>query len=315
MKDFTARQPRLLSYQEQEYQCERLFSSREPFFHLCTPGDAAAQLFENEADFRFAMNLVAFCTHLIPDMIVITFEVMRNHIHLVGEGTIERGEEWFSQFRRRLLRYYQSIGRVLDLNAFKADIFPIGDLSFLRNTIAYVNRNGYVVHPYHTPFSYPWGANRFYFNPDARLRTDGVYGDLTFRQKRDLFFSHSIEYPANHFLVDGYISPVSYCQLDLGEGVFRDARHYFSYVSRNVEAYRDIAKLLGDSVFYTDDELYTIVRQLCRDRYGSSRPETLTMDAKQEMARLLHFDYKAGNKQIMRMLRLEERTVTALFGR
>ena len=39
------------------------------------------------------------------------------------------------------------------------------------------------------------------------------------------------------------------------------------------------------------------------------------MDAKQEMARLLHFDYKAGNKQIMRMLRLEERTVTALFGR
>ncbi len=261
------------------------------------------------------MNLVALCTYLVPDIIVITFEVMRNHLHLVGEGTVEQGEEWFSHFRRRLLRYYQSIGRVLELSAFKAEIFPIEDLSFLRNTIAYVNRNGYVVHPNHTPFSYPWGANRFYFNPDARLRSDGVYGDLTFRQKRDLFLSHSIEYPANHLLVDGSISPVSYCHLDFGESVFRDARNYFSFVSRNVEAYRDIAKLLGDSVFYTDDELYAIVRQLCRDRYGSSRPETLTMDAKQEMARLLHFDYKAGNKQIMRMLRLEERTVTALFGR
>jgi hypothetical protein len=138
---------------------------------------------------------------------------------------------------------------------------------------------------------------------------------LTFREKRNLFFSHTIDYPAGHALLDGYISPASYCNLDLGEKLFRDARHYFSLVSRNVEAYRDIAKLLGDSVFYTDDELYAIVRQICRDQYGISRPETLPMDSKLGMARLLHFDYKAGNKQIQRMLRLEERTVSALFGK
>ena len=315
MKDFATKQPRLLSFQEQERQCERIFLSRGPYFHLCTPGDAIAQLFEEETDFRFAMNLVALCTHLVPDINVITFEIMRNHLHLVGEGQITRGEEWFSNFRRRLSRFYQTTGKVKDLSAFKAELFPIGDLTFLRNTIAYVNRNGYVVHPNYTPFTYPWGANRFFFNRDACLRADGVYGDLTFRQKRDMFCSHTIEYPAHHALVDGYLSPASYCQLNLGEGMFRDARHYFSLVSRNVEAYRDIAKLLGDSVFYTDDELFLVLRQLCKDRYGNSRPETIPMDAKMEMARLLHFDYKAGNKQIQRMLRLEERTVSALFGR
>lgn len=315
MKDFTTKPSRLLSFQEQERQCERLFCSHGPFFHLCTPGDAVAQLFEEETDFRFAMNLVALCSHLVPDIRIITFEVMRNHLHLVGEGPLMRGEEWFSHYRRRLSRFYQSKGKIMDLGAFKAELFPIGDLPFLRNTIAYVNRNGYVVHPDYTPFTYPWGANRFFFNRDACLRADGIYGNLTFRQKRDLFLSHSIEYPAQHFLVDGYLSPASYCQLDLGEGVFRDARHYFSLVSRNVEAYRDIANLLGDSIFYTDNELFLVLRQLCKDHYGNSRPETLPMDAKLEMARLLHFDYKAGNKQIQRMLRLDERVVTALFGK
>lgn len=41
---------------------------------------------------------------------------------------------------------------------------PINDLKALREAIVYVNRNGYVVNPSHTPFSYPWGTGRYYFN-------------------------------------------------------------------------------------------------------------------------------------------------------
>ena len=115
--------------------------------------------------------------------------------------------------------------------------------------------------------------------------------------------------------MDGYISPAGFCDLDLGEGVFREARHYFSLVSRSVEGYRDIAKLLGDSFFCTDDELFLIVRQIARDKYGVSRPETLPSEQKRELAKTLHYDYKAGNQQIRRMLRIEERAIRALFGR
>jgi hypothetical protein len=82
-----------------------------------------------------------------------------------------------------------------------------------------------------------------------------------------------------------------------------------------VEGYKDIAQMLGDSVFYTDDELYLIVRQICRDRYGNARPEILTLDQKIEFARMLHYDYKASNKQIQRMLRIEDRIIATLFGK
>ena len=82
-----------------------------------------------------------------------------------------------------------------------------------------------------------------------------------------------------------------------------------------MEGYKDIAKMLGDSVFYTDDELYLIVRQICRDSYGNARPEILTLDQKMEFARTLHFDYKASNKQIQRMLRIDERKLAVFFGK
>ena len=315
MKNIHQPPVRPLSFGEREQQCKDLFFSRGPFYHLCTPGDSQVVLFETDDDFRFAMNLMASSAYSEPDVNVITFEAMRTHLHFIGEGPVAAAEEWFSKMRRRLYRFYQSTGRVRNLDSFRASVFPIGDLSFLRNSIAYVNRNGYLVHPEHTPFSYPWGANRFYFNPDAKQRRDRKYSDLFIRERRQLFGSHSVDYPGEAPIVDGYISPGFFCDLKLGEGVFRDARHYFSLVSRSVEAYQDIAKLLGDSVFYTDDELYLIVRQMCRDRYGNARPEILTPDQKNEMARTLHFDYKSSNKQIQRMLRMEEHKLLALFGK
>ena len=167
----------------------------------------------------------------------------------------------------------------------------------------------------YTPFSYPWGANRFFCNPDIPCLQGIPYRDLTFREKRQLFRSHAIDYPDDHRVMDGYILPTSYCNLALAERMFQSARSYFFLLSRNVEVYRGIAAQLGDLVYYTDDELFLVVRQLCKDAYGNSRPASLPKDAKLEIAKKMHFNYQAGNKQIQRMLRLEERDLIALFGK
>ncbi len=315
MKNMTQIPLKPLSFGQKESQCETLFLTRGPFYHLCTPGDESMTLFENEDDFRFAMNLFALTTHLSTGVNIITFEVMGSHIHLIGEGESAAAKNWFGLFRKRLYRFYQSTGRVRNLDGFQANIISIDNLPFLRNSIAYVNRNGYLVHPECTPFSYPWGANRFFFNPDAKLRRDKLYGNLTYDEKRHLFRSNSVEYPSSHTLVDGYVSPANYCDLDLGERLFREARHYYSLISRSVEGYQDIARLLGDGLFCTDDELYLIVRQISKDKYGTSRLETLPPDRKRELAKTMHFDYKAGDQQIRRMLRVEERDIRALFGK
>lgn len=315
MNTYRNKTPHARTFYDAECQCELVFQNNGPYYHLCTPGEQMEILFEDEADFRFAMNLVAFCTWQTKGVIVLTFEIMKNHLHLVLSGDRARILEWFSLFKRRLQRYLLDKGVVKNLSRFEASLFPIDNLETLRNTIAYVNRNGYLVDARYTPFSYPWGANRFFCNPDIPFLQGTRYGDLTFREKRQLFRSHAIDYPDDHLVVDGYILPTSYCNLAMAERMFQSARSYFFLLSRNVEVYRSIAAQLGDLVYYTDDELFLVVRQLCKDDYGNSRPATLPKDAKLEIAKKMHFDYQAGNKQIQRMLRLEERDLIALFGR
>ena len=147
----------------------------------------------------------------------------------------------------------------------------------MRNHIAYVNRNNFVVDPDQTPYTYPYGANSFYFNPLAKERRQGFFGKLSIHNKRQLVHSKSIDYPETYAITD------------------------------------EIAKMAGDSVFYTDDELFDIVRRECRQKYNGERASLLGREQKLELARTLHFDYNAGNAKIARLLKLTTETLDEIF--
>ena len=201
------------SFFEKEDRCRRVFEWTIRKFggvwHLCTPGEKQPLIFKRPEDYAFAMTLVAMCAFDCPNVQVITFEIMSNHVHFVLCGS-------------------QS-----DVMAFF---------------------NNFVVDPGHTPFSYPYGANSCYFMPMIRERKHVLFGELTLREKRNLIHAREPSYPKDYIITDGYFSPVNYCRFDIGEAIFRDARHYFFLLGKNVESYRDIAKEIGDSIYYTDDD-------------------------------------------------------------
>lgn len=114
-------------------------------------------------------------------------------------------------------------------------------------------------------------------------------------------------------IVDGYFSPMNYCRLDIGEGVFRDARHYFHKLSKEIESYRDIAAMMGDAIFYTDDELNDVVYRICKEQYNGQKATLLGKDEKLSLAKVLHFGYNADNAKIARLLKLPIEVLAALF--
>jgi hypothetical protein len=99
----------------------------------------------------------------------------------------------------------------------------------------------------------------------------------------------------------------------MAEKLFRDARQYFYKLSRDVESQKSISAELGENIFYTDDELYSIVVSKSRSQYNVSSPSLLPPETKMEFARMLHFEYHANNKQIARMLRLDRSFVESFF--
>ncbi len=306
------------SFTEKESRCRKVFewalSKYGGLWHLCTPGEKQSIIFERKDDYVCAMTLVATSAYDCPDVRIITFELMSNHVHFILCGSEAAALEFFALFKKRLNRYLYSNGKKTDLGHFECGRpIAVGDLESMRNHIAYVNRNNFVVDPSQTPFTYPYGANGYYFNPWAKERRQTFFGKYGIKDKRQLVHSKSIDYPDTYTVVDGYFSPVNYCRLDIGEGVFRDARHYFYKIAKDIESYRDIAALAGDSVFYTDDELFDVVRRECRQKYNGERAVTLGWEQKLELARTLHFDYNAGNAKIARLLKLTTETLDEIF--
>ena len=217
-------------------------------------------------------------------------------------------------FKKYLSKYLKAQGFTVGL-AF-GDITPrsLESLPDLRNVITYNNRNGYVVSPNETPFTYPWGANAYYFNYAAKARYRECGQALNRESRRRLLHAHDADTLQRPIVtVDGYACPMDFCDITLGENLFRCASHYFREVSRNIESQKAIAREIGETIFYTDDELFGVVLLLCQEKFDGMRPALLPVSAKQELAALLHYEYNAGNKQIQRMLRLDATVVSAMF--
>lgn len=305
------------TFQEKENACRLLFeeirASHGPIWHLYTPGNLQEIVFADVMDFRYGMNVLASAALDTPGVFIITFEIMSNHLHVVLAGSEAAVRAFFSLLKKRLRRHLALSGRTVSLACFEAGLKLVEDLESLRNVIAYCNRNNYVIDPNHTPFSYLYGANWLFFNPLVLGRPDCLYGDLTIQQKRSMFHSHTIDYPDTLPVRDGFVSPEGYCLYKIGEGLFRDARHYFHKISRDIEAYASVAAGIGETLFYTDDELYAAACRISSREYGMSRPSLIGRSEKMALARNLHFNYNASNKQLQRILRLDPHILNELF--
>ncbi len=306
------------SFFEKEDRCRRVFEGtvREygGVWHLCTPGEKQPLVFKRPEDNVFSMTLVAMCAYDCPSVQVITFEIMSNHVHFVLCGSETDVMAFFDLFKKRLRRYLIGKGDRTDLTHFTCEKpIPIKTLESMRNQICYTNRNNFVVDPGHTPFSYPYGANGYYFLPRIRNLKDRLFSEMTLREKRNLIHARDPNYPEDYIVTDGYFSPANYCRFDIGEAVFRDARHYFNHLAKGIESYREIAASVGDSIYYTDDELFDVVRRICKEKYEGRRPTLLGKNEKLELARKLHFDYNADNAKISRMLNIAPSILDQLF--
>lgn len=295
-----------------ENDCSLRFCEAGSCFHICSQENLPVT-FHNEDEFITAMNVMALVAYQFPDVLIYTFEIMSNHFHIGASGKKDRIKCFADAFVSRLASHPELRESRSVILKMTPKIHQISDLESLRNVIAYINRNGSVVNPDENVFTYRWGANRYFFNREARIRyieSGHVAGQV---EKRKLTRSHALDTEKRIVVLDGYISPLCYCKISDAEGFFRNSRQYFYKVSKNVESQKEIAKIIGESVFYTDEDLISLVISTCARKYNISRPAELPASAKIELAKTLHFDYNATNKQISRLLKMSLETVSSLF--
>ena len=296
-----------------EQQCERSFDNNGPFWHLCTPGDNIGILFSDKEEFKYGMNLMALCRLLCSDLEIYTHTLMNNHIHAIVGGKRESCLDFFKEFKKRLQRYLSNKRRMIDLASFECALIPIPDLKSLRSEIIYVNRNGYVVNNKCTPYSYMWGSGIYYFNPLLRHAHALLAKPITASVGRRIFKTRDLIPLEGLLFYDDFALPTTYSSVAKGESMFRNAHHYFNMLTKEWEAYSAISQRLGDKIFLTDDELYGAISSYTLKHYNTNKPSNLSPKDKLSVARVMHFDYHANNRQIRSILRLESSVVQELF--
>lgn len=292
--------------------CELQFIEGGPYWHLCTPGNISGMIFSNEEDFKFGISLLALALFSVPGLKLLTFALMNNHLHLAIEGPEERAEEFWAFFLKHLRRYLRTRNRTIADRWLEKKLIHIEDLRQLRNTIAYVNRNGYVSDCNHTPFSYPWSGGRYMFN--GNLTPEGKeFASMTLRERRSLFAVRNPPECPSMIVSSGYVSPLSFCAFARAQGFFTSAHHYFSILTKQMESYSEIATSVGDLVFMVDEELKRAAVSFSHKKYGTGKLNNLAISDKVEVANYLHFECHASNESIRRVLFLTASEVNSLF--
>ena len=307
-KDFSA-----LSFSEKERICESIFVNNGPYWHVYTDGTQMQNIFCNDEDFKNGMWCLAAALHLSKDVKALTFELMTNHVHLILAGQRNNCINACDLFAARLKKAFPKRDRAIDWGQFKMDILPIESLQALRNEIIYANRNAFVANPAYTPDSYPWGGGCAYFCPWLQHLKTTPFEELPILTQRALVHTKKIAPFADLREINSVPFIPSFCNISLGESMFRDARSYFNSLTRNAEAFSQIATRLKDSIFLTDEELYSALCSHISKEYSVKSPSELSAQQKIDTARHLHFNYNASNQQLRRMLRIDLAILEELF--
>ena len=293
--------------------CEERFDASGPFWHLYTDGTKMQNIFVTKELFEIGVAALAVSRCLLPQVRMVSFELMVNHLHLIMAGQREDCCLLFEMFKDRLIRIFSRNDLVVDLTDFNPHILPIPDLKALRNEILYTHRNAYVANPDFTPYNYPWGTGWAYFSPlvDKIQTFDLNEISLTSARKithtRDLALVRGLRCSENRIFIP------SFCDIQLGESMFTDPRSYFNALTKNVEAFAQIADRLQDSIFLTDEELFSVVCKISEDSYQTRKIALLAPEHKIAIAKELHFKYNATKQQIRRILKLDKTLLDELF--
>ena len=300
-------------YSNKENRCLQCFNKMKVCYHLWTPENFEI-IFRNDAEFLVGMGIMAMAAKCFPEVQILTFELMTNHLHIMASGEEQRLRMMFEQIKKYLKRMADDAERTINWTGFNPGIRSLNSLSDARNVLIYNNRNGFLVNNCYTPFSYPWGANVCYFNPDARKRFNESAVLSTIKDRRSITHSHISDDIKGLRILDGIFTPFSFCNINMGESLFRDAVHYFYLLSKNIESNKEIAKEIGESVSYTEEELYAAISVKCKQNYGTANPSQIPSDSKISIAKIMRYEYNASLKQIQRMLRLDTGVLHSIFG-
>jgi hypothetical protein len=295
-----------------ESPAEMAFRHAGPMFHLYTAPLETEVFFTSDAERVLATNYIAIAIS-VSNCKLLAYAIMTNHFHFVLEGREEAVLEFYEKFRSLFDNYLRKHGRGPIMDQATPGMTAINNLKQLRDEIAYVLRNPFVVMADVNVFAYPWTSGNLYFNPFLEKKGKSA-STLSLRAIRDITKSRNItSLDSSLYFEDGQAQPWSFVDYTRAELFFDNARQFIFSVLRNVESQVEIALSHGEIPVLCDEELIPLIYALSKEQLRAESPYKLDVSGKKQLAVLVKNKYHSSNKQIARLVKLPLAEVNKLF--
>jgi len=271
--------------------------------------------FRDEEDFVTGMNYVAIQAALTPEVIVLAFILMSNHVHFVLYGTRQDVEAFVNGFKGRFSHY---LGRKYGVKEFlrrnKLDIKEISEdeAEALERAIAYVQMNCVAASICLYPGQYPWGTGSTFFQAGWDGRSSGsrhaaqkyrLLGDLSGRERIRLMHSRAALKLPNAWLLSesGFVLPESYVDVNHVESVFRSSKRMQYFLSSSSKARKRLEAEDVKLPAFRDQVILGALPDLLQSLFQKPAFGALSTQEQAETLRQLRFRFSAGIHQAARV--------------
>lgn len=259
--------------------------------------------FREEADFKVAMNYVAIEAARHPDVAVLAFTLMSNHVHFVLKGLRDRVEGFVNHFKHRYAIYYRrkyGVKKFLRRNVLDVKEIPYDDEA-PEKVIAYTVMNAVAAGICAHPSQYPWGTGHLYFSTLATQNAIRLK-DFSIRAIKRITHSDEESLPENwHLGKDGYILPQDYVDVKSVEALFRRPQRMNYFLNTSSKAKKRLEIADGRLPAFRDQTILAALPDLCRSLFQKDLFQQLSVEEQSEFARQIRFRFSADATQIARV--------------
>ena len=271
--------------------------------------------FRDEEDFVTGMNYVAIQAALTPEVVVLAFILMSNHVHFVLYGTRQEVEAFVNGFKGRYSHY---LGRKYGVKEFlrrnKLDIKEISEdeAEALERAIAYVQMNCVAASICLYPGQYPWGTGSTFFQAGWDGRNFGSrhaaqkyrrLGNLSGRERIRLMHSRAALKLPNEWLLSesGFVLPESYVDVNHVESVFRFSKRMQYFLSSSSKARKRLEAEDEKLPAFRDQVILGALPDLLQSLFHKPAFGALSTQEQAETLRQVRFRFSAGIHQAARV--------------
>ncbi|MBO4465957.1 MAG: transposase [Bacteroidales bacterium] len=271
-------------------------------FYLISTSHLEKRLwFLDDEDFIVAMNYVAIQAARHPEVVVLAFILMSNHVHFVLRGTRKDVIAFVNEFKRCYSIYYRKkYGTCEFLRGNSLDVREVENVAeALERALAYVIDNSVAANICSHPCQYRWGTGSLYFNPN--VKSAGTVGNLSRRGCIKRFHSACSEIPKDWGIDDeGVILPSNYVDVKSVESIFRSPSRMNYFIRTSSKAKNKFES--GNNIMSLKDQtVLSCIQDMCWSLFQKSSFDELNSKEKTEFAKQLRFRFNSDANQIARV--------------